>query len=355
MTQYAAVLIPTVNRINHLRTTIESLKKCLLADCTDVYVGLDYPPSEKYLNGYDEVCAYLEEGDFSVFHSFQVKKREENYGIAKNNADLRATAELFHDTFITMQDDIEVSKNFLVYINSALKYYENDPDVIAVSGYSYPVQWRKTDGSNALLTNYVAAEWGIGFWKKKRDDLLNELSNDYLYNNFIPAYKNGKLDLMIDACVKDYANTILNVYYREDSLMRVVCDISMRAYLPIANKYVVMPTFSHTRNHGFDGTGVYCGKIETEKKDNRYADTYDYDIQPIDNSDHYVFTPSKDNYIDENREKLNKFDRRDQKEMASIRRKLKRYAIAGSKLSTVYFKARSYYRAVKYKVKKAVR
>lgn len=350
MKEYAAVLIPTLNRVDHLRTTVESLKKCIGSEYTDVYIGLDYPPSSEYEEGYKKVCEYLETGEFSRFNSFRVVKRVENYGVLKNLSSLRELVYEHHDTFITMQDDIEVSKNFLVYINSALEYYEKDDNVVAVSGYSYPIKWNKTEGANALKTNYIAAEWGIGFWKNKFETLKIVLEKEYLYENFIKAYKEKKLELMTDACIKDYSNTVLNLNH-ENSLLRIVCDVSMRIYLPIANKYVIMPTVSHTRNHGFDGSGLYCGRINPENVNNSFADTYDYDSQPIDDSDSYIFIPSEEDYIDINRERLNTFDRRDQREIKSIRRKLKTYVLIRPTIYKGYLHIRSLYRGIKFKTK----
>lgn len=352
--QTAAVIIPTLNRLEHLRTTLESLKNCIQANQTDVYIGLDYPPSDKYQSGYEKVKSYLEKEDFNCFRSFNIFKREENFGLFRNMCELRNYVMQTHDTFITMQDDIEVSKNFLVYINEALECYKNDDNIVAVSGYSYPLKWAKTSDTNALKTNYVAAEWGIGFWKNKFQKLEKLLLNDYLYNGFIKAYKEEKLDLMIDACIKDYSATILNPYDK-NSMLRNVCDVSMRIYLPLDNKFVIMPVVSHTRNHGFDGSGLFCGEFKTEKLDNKFADTYNYDMQPIDNSDNYRFYPSGNDFIDSNREQLNSFDRRDSKEMKSIRKKLKTYAVLGPGIYNKYLCVRSLYRGLKFKTKQFIK
>ena len=59
---YAPIIIPTLNRIEHLTRCIESLRKNRLADKTDLYIALDYPPSQKYEEGYEKVKAYLENG-----------------------------------------------------------------------------------------------------------------------------------------------------------------------------------------------------------------------------------------------------------------------------------------------------
>jgi glycosyltransferase involved in cell wall biosynthesis len=46
--QYAPVVIPTLNRYDHFKACLESLEKCRGVDKTDVYVVLDFSPSEEY-------------------------------------------------------------------------------------------------------------------------------------------------------------------------------------------------------------------------------------------------------------------------------------------------------------------
>ena len=69
---YAPVVIPTLCRSTHFKRTVESLKRNGWAKYTDVYIGLDYPPAEKYEQGWKEICEYLETSDFSVFNKFVV-------------------------------------------------------------------------------------------------------------------------------------------------------------------------------------------------------------------------------------------------------------------------------------------
>ncbi|MCQ2441180.1 MAG: hypothetical protein MJ076_04725 [Clostridia bacterium] len=348
----AAVIITTLNRYKHLSCLIESLTRCSEAENTDIYIGLDYPPTDSYCEGYNKVLKYLENGDFSIFHSFNVLKRSSNYGYFKNINDLKHHVMKTHNTFITMQDDIEVSINFLTYINSALAYYKNDESVIAVSGYSYPLNWVKSDSSNALKTNFVAAEWGIGYWKNKYLKFEKAIQDGYLYQNFISAYKNGKLNYMTDACIIDYANSILNLYYN-NSLFNKICDITLRAYISITDRFVIMPALSHVINHGFDGSGIFCFKQQISKADEeKFADNYDYDNQPIDNSVDYVFIPNKKNNFDENRKLLNHFDRRDSNIIKKIHKGFRHYVFWGPKVYKIYLIIVSHKKAIQLKTKK---
>ena len=84
---YAPVFMITLNRYKHLKCALESLKKNTWAKYTDVYIAVDYPPNDKYRSGYEKVCDYLDNSDFSDFHTFTVIKRNENFGAGKNSRD----------------------------------------------------------------------------------------------------------------------------------------------------------------------------------------------------------------------------------------------------------------------------
>ena len=80
MESFAPVFIPTLNRHQHLRQCLESLARCTGAGQTEVYVALDYPPSEKYVEGWKVNKEFLENcGDFG-FKKLHLIERSENYG-----------------------------------------------------------------------------------------------------------------------------------------------------------------------------------------------------------------------------------------------------------------------------------
>lgn len=50
---YAPIIIPTLNRNEHFRKCLESLEKCSGAENSEVFVALDFPPSDKYIDGWE--------------------------------------------------------------------------------------------------------------------------------------------------------------------------------------------------------------------------------------------------------------------------------------------------------------
>ena len=162
----APIIIPTLNRVEHLSRLLDSLKRNSLSKYTDVFIGLDFPPASTYELGYKKVCEYLQ-GDFSCFNSFNIIKRSENLGYLRNVEDLINEVLQLYDRFIYMDDDLELSPNFLEYMNKCLIEYEGHDEIIAVCGYSYPLKWNVEQNSTVFEQSFICPMWGTGFWAKK--------------------------------------------------------------------------------------------------------------------------------------------------------------------------------------------
>ena len=129
------VLIPTLCRYEHLKKCISSLSLNSYAKYVDVYIALDFPVMEAHRSGYNKIIEYLC-GDFSEFASFTVIKRSRNYGSLDNTYALIDEILERYDKFIFSEDDNEFAPNFLEYMIKTMDYFENDPKILAVTGYS---------------------------------------------------------------------------------------------------------------------------------------------------------------------------------------------------------------------------
>ena len=67
---YAPIIIPTMNRYVHLQRCIHSLSLNTGADKTDLYVSVDFPSSEKYIQDHEKVVEYLK--TTKIFDSFTI-------------------------------------------------------------------------------------------------------------------------------------------------------------------------------------------------------------------------------------------------------------------------------------------
>lgn len=190
--KYAPVIIPVLCRYEHFTKCIKSLKNNGKdwTKYTDIYIGLDYPAKESHVKGYKKIVNYLENNDFSVFHSFCVIKRKQNLGPIINEQKLIDEVLIKHDRFIRTDDDTVFSPCFLEYMNKALDKYENDNSIVAVTGYSYPCNYIYSTGSTIIKENFFCPMWGTGFWKSTYYFLKKQLSEKYIlhYQFNTPLY-----------------------------------------------------------------------------------------------------------------------------------------------------------------------
>lgn len=265
---YAPVYIPTLNRFNHFKACLESLERCTGAKKTEVYIGVDFPPSVKYEDGYNKINSYLEEKkNKHGFLKLEIIKRKKNCGVNNPNSNgmlLQKYVSSFSDSFIMSEDDNVFSPNFLEYMNECLKKYENDPNCLAVCGYNYYKLNLDSYKKNVFFSHEFSA-WGVGFWKKKQEKLAYIKKFEYT-KSIISTWKN-----------------IITIYRHEPRLLHTVMlniatgyvfsDTMLVCYQYLNNCYSVFPKISKVRNQGFDNSGVTIFK-----KDDNYMQ------QKIDNS-----------------------------------------------------------------------
>lgn len=326
--KYAPVIIPTLCRYEHFVRCIESLRKNTWAEHTDVYIGLDYPLKEAQWDGYKKIKDYLRTS-FPEFHHLYVIEQKQNIGAAKNAALLAETCAIKHDRYIYAEDDLEFSPNFIQYMDLALQKYEDDESVEMVVGYSYPINWKAAKNCTVVKQNFNGSAWGKGVWLKKRMVTQAYLKSNGLIKDFSRAYKEKALEEMIDFAVKDYVTFAGSGWSKTHGFLNSPTDVAMRIDLAVNHKYAIMPLISKVRNHGYDGTGLYCQRIEGDSSNEFCVDNYSFSFQPIDESETFELIEDTAFDMKENRELLNAFDRVSADEMGAIWKNAKKIARLG--------------------------
>lgn len=279
------VMIVTLCRYEHLVRCIDSLKRNMLAAETELYIGLDYPLKEGHWEGYRAICAYLEKG-IEGFKEVHIMKRAVNLGPAENYRVTRNEIYKKHDAYIYMEDDNEVSPNYLEYMNKCMNYYKDDTRVLAVSGYMYPIDTSGTEGNHLLLDTYYSC-FGHGVYRRS-DELFDQ---NITMSNFEKIYRDRKMmERLRKASVNQYGNFVKGMLqYTGDELIRDgeirKLDLTYGLYMFFHGYKMVFPVASKVRNHGFDGSGENCGVQGQKGKDN-YRE-YDFSQQDIDLSEEF--------------------------------------------------------------------
>lgn len=250
----APIVIPTLNRDKHFKACLESLEKCLGAENTDVYVALDFPPSERYIEGWRKIDLYLAEKEKSNgFNQLIVIRRDKNCGVGHNKSNgslLRDYVMTLYDRYIFTEDDNVFSYRFLEYMNMCLEKYKDDDTIYAVTGYNHPIDMPKVQASVVKLQEMSA--WGCGFWKKK---LLSRQETISLIDDML-ADKNLR---------RHFTKRRPSIYaglMHMKSNNAIWGDCFNTAYEYYSDKYCIFPIVSLVQNHGWDGTGTHGGVVK---------------------------------------------------------------------------------------------
>lgn len=278
ITTYAPVLIPTLNRYEHFKRCLESLEHCTGADKTDVYVGLDFPPAEKYADGWKKIDEYLSEKVKNHgFRNLFVRKRETNCGVGKPNSNatlLRKEIESSVEYYISSEDDNEFSPNFLEYMNKCLLRFKDDDRIIKVCGYNFEMEFPEMYRNNFYLSKTGCA-WGTGSWVKKMPFMSKYYNLDYLRNIVRNDITYGLLLNRNSECINYIIWMLKSRRLHGDAIWEIYCVLE--------DKYIILPTKSKSRNHGNDGTGTHSLKMDTEQ--NEF-----YSKQEMDGENTFEFT-----------------------------------------------------------------
>lgn len=262
--KYAPVRIVTLNRHAHLRRCLESLEKNAWAGHTEIYVSVDYPVNESHWEGHGKIVSYLEEkAKKHGFLALHVYVQEKNLGPGANYQFLEDLIFQRHDRMISLEDDIEVSANFLEYMDKALAWGENQKQVFCVCGYfntQSKVLWDMVSDSGCM-TKSTFNPWGIGHYREEYLKLKAAISVEWMDR----LAKNNRLMLELFLYRKyiffmyviEYLVNRSPVFFDKNGALRNI-DIVTNLYMMLHGKCAVFPTASKTRNWGFDGSGQNC-------------------------------------------------------------------------------------------------
>lgn len=248
------VVIFAFNRLDHLETTITNLKQNTLASSTEIIIFSDKEKKSDEKIKVDNVRKYI--NSINGFKSVKLIAREKNYGLAKNIIEGVSEVIQKYGAVIVLEDDLITSKNFLCYMNSALKYYKNKRNIFAISGYTGKLpSLSKID--NDVYLSYRPSSWGWATWKDQWEGIDWDVTD---FNEFIKDKKEvqklnrGGIDMarMLTHCMlgKNHSWAIRWSYamYKQD-------------------KYCIYPKVSKVQNIGFGADATNCSGINIYQTD----------------------------------------------------------------------------------------
>lgn len=282
---YAPVVIPTLNRVEHLRRCLESLMKNSYAKYTDIYISVDFPPSDKYVEGHKKVVEYLKSEEEHLKQSFNevyIYYQERNLGAYTNGPFLRDIVENSgkYEGYIFSEDDNEFAPCFLEYIDKGLEKYKDDDSIMVIASTTSDVDI-DVNKFNSYKTISSSA-WGVGKWFRK-EWTYRKSFNRQLFENISKSFGTMYNIFKISPDLFNaFYNTLLcrgNTYVLEDGSPREI-DMNRFIYNIVNEKCIIRPTVSKTRNWGMDGSGINSGysKISPLEQELSKEVSFDYKI-----------------------------------------------------------------------------
>jgi hypothetical protein len=251
----APILIPTLNRYEHFKRCVNSLKECEFSSNSDLFIALDYPLKDSHWKGYVEILNFID--GLNGFKSVNIIKREYNMGAYKNSEDALKFIFSKYDILIFTEDDNVFSKDFLHFINTGLSKYRYNEQIFSICGYNYPTKMPKSYKDEIYIWQGYSA-WGVGLWRDKflkidwSEEIVQSSVKDFL-KNYFKIFEFNKI-------ANIYLPALLNMYNRK--LIHGDIYICMNQFLN--NMYSVFPVQSRVRNIGNDGSGENCVILEDD-------------------------------------------------------------------------------------------
>lgn len=257
---FTPVVVTVCNRVNHIERCLNSLINCNGFEKTDVYIAVDYPPNTAYEEGYFQVKKLLYER-YSQFSNMHIILRSENVGALDNMicAIDYLLDECGYEKYICLEDDSEVSPNFLQFCNVCLFAYKNNNEVYGICGSSQ-VWYGKgfvedTHETSDYLRKMPFVWHGFATWKNRYQEIIqfcDEFDNVFKIKNLIKIHNECKC-FFYSLVSRRFSNPSQlpwknNIVYPID----FVWDI----FMILHEKYIIFPTINKVRDWGMDGSGV---------------------------------------------------------------------------------------------------
>lgn len=263
--KYAPIGITTLNRFEHLKKVIESLKLCPESIFSDLFISVDYPSEKKYELGYRKICEYLHNG-IDGFNSVNIIYQQKNLGAMDNSAYIEKIIwDRGYKYYIMLEDDMVPTPTFLSFMNKCLGLFYKDSSVIGIGGWETLIKDIK--GYNAVYTHFGAC---IGFFSDRRKMIIDKFANNNYLQEALKSKENRKKVLKYR---KDsYWKFVVIALGLDDRLRKNDGSVSPVDYFSdtvciLEDLYTVFPVQSFIINTGLDGSGLHAGIIESDPPD----------------------------------------------------------------------------------------
>lgn len=239
----APIAVFGYRRPRHLRRVVDALAAEPEAGDSELILFLD---GSKGAADRKEVAAVRAlAGEISGFGSIRIHAAEQNLGLARSISEGVSKVCREHGRAIILEDDVVPVAGFLSFMNEALEKYQEEPQVMQVSGYAYPIEFAPSTHAFLPLTSC----WGWATWQRAWESLKWDVAaaqRDLADADFVRRFN-------------------LEGAYPYDRLLRDVVEGKSDSwgviwYWHVFRKHglTLFPAISLVENIGWDGSGEHA-------------------------------------------------------------------------------------------------
>lgn len=249
---YSPVVLFVYNRPQHTYNLLNCIDNLDEAQHTELYVFSD-GPKVKADDNIVKVREIIKEfAANNHFRKVHICESQTNKGLATSIIEGVTQVINKYGRAIVLEDDLEVSSDFLAYMNAALDAYKDNESIWAISAYTFPMKAFK-DYKHDVYVSGRGCSWGWATWKDRWNTVDWKVNryNEYKYNivNRSRFASWGRdLPCMLDA-------------YMYNEIHSWAIRWCFAAHLQ--NKYTIYPVCSRILNKGTDGSGTNYNKAKT--------------------------------------------------------------------------------------------
>jgi hypothetical protein len=156
------IVLFTYLRLESLKQAINALANNSLAIDSDLIIFSDGSKSKNDGLMVKEVRAYLK--TIQGFKSVTIHESSSNKGLAASIIQGVSDVLKVYPSAIILEDDLISSRNFLEFMNLALEYYHDKPEILAISGFSPTIKGLREE---EVYFTHRASSWGWACWEDR--------------------------------------------------------------------------------------------------------------------------------------------------------------------------------------------
>lgn len=237
MHQPSPIVLFTYLRLETLQKTVNALVANFYALDSDLIIFSDGAKYQKDESKVREIRTYLK--TIEGFKSLVIHESSSNKGLATSIIEGVSSVLKEYPSAIVLEDDLITSTNFLAYMNQALTYYQDNPKVLSISGFSPII---KGLGENEVYFTQRSSSWGWACWADRWSKI------DWSCESYQEFRINSKMKSKFNAMGSDMSLMLKRQMEGKINSWAIRFCFHQFQY----NLYSVHPAVSKVRNVGFD-------------------------------------------------------------------------------------------------------